>query len=398
MDLLQSILNDSSSGENLVLLNPSLDLELQKNLRKIAAEQDFNSSHVWLTSSGSTASSQREIKLIALSKMALFTSAQAVNQHLNSISDDRWLNVLPLFHVGGLGIFYRAHLSGSAVVNLHHPGYKWNPVEFYQKLKDEQITLTSLVPTQVFDLVARKYVVPQKLRAIIIGGAALTSELYLKARELGWPVLPSFGMTEVCSQIATAPLSSLIYEGALLSKWQLPKLQLLSHVQTRTDEESILSIRSSSLMSCLIRFDGQKYKKDHFAESEWYKTQDLVKTQDNHLELIGRIDDIVKVLGENVNLAFLRANLAKVLLHYNLTDDWALVAHRDSRKGNQLHLVLEQKNININKLIDRALTDFHQQVLPFERITQIKFIENIPRSAIGKILYGKLEELLFSNI
>ena len=36
------------------------------------------------------------------------------------------------------------------------------------------------------------------------GGGAVSDELYRDARALGWRVLPSYGMTECCSQVATA--------------------------------------------------------------------------------------------------------------------------------------------------------------------------------------------------
>ena len=63
---------------------------------------------------------------------------------------------------------------------------------------------SSLVPAQVLDLVRAGLRPPPVLRAIVVGGGAISAELYRDARALGWPVLPSYGMTECCSQIATA--------------------------------------------------------------------------------------------------------------------------------------------------------------------------------------------------
>ena len=40
------------------------------------------------------------------------------------------------------------------------------------------------------------------------GGGALDPSLYKQARDLGWPLLPSYGLTECGSQVATASLSS----------------------------------------------------------------------------------------------------------------------------------------------------------------------------------------------
>src|SRR5207253_1068669 len=88
-------------------------------------------------------------------------------------------------------------------------GGEWNPARTVKKWKDRKVTLTSLVPTQVFDLVSANLTAPKNLRAAVIGGGALDPSLYLKARELGWALLPSYGLTECASQVATASLDSL---------------------------------------------------------------------------------------------------------------------------------------------------------------------------------------------
>ena len=64
---------------------------------------------VWLLSSGTQ--SVDEIKAIALSIEAILQSAKAVNKHLRATAKDRWLLTLPFYHIGGLSIFARAHLS-----------------------------------------------------------------------------------------------------------------------------------------------------------------------------------------------------------------------------------------------------------------------------------------------
>lgn len=398
MDLLRSILGEKIASpqneDHLVLLNPALPEDFQQQLKKIAAKEVLNGPHLWLTSSGSSAGSEREIKLISLSEKALLASANSINQHLNCQKTDRWLNVLPIFHVGGLGIFFRAHLSESEIVNINHSTYKWNPEEFYQKLKSEKITLTSLVPTQVFDLVASNYQAPQSLRAIVIGGAALAPSLYHRARQLGWPLLPSFGMTEVCSQIATAPLSSLNTTDEYTKKDlidQRPELQILNHVEVKIDDKNLLSVKSSSLMSCSIQVRDNSVEVHSYPEGSWYKTQDCANIKGVNLEIIGRSDETIKILGENVNLPFLRERLASFFLQRHLNIDWALIAEEDLRTGKQLILVVvSQAGNSLNKSLEQIRADFNQQVLPFERVNQIKYVDKIPKSSIGKILYGKL--------
>src|SRR5688572_32857682 len=90
--------------------------------------------HVWLATSGTSGA----LKLTALSKKALLASAASVNRYLQSDSRDVWCCVLPTFHVGGLGIYARALLSGARVVSE-----TWDPARF---AANREITLASLVP------------------------------------------------------------------------------------------------------------------------------------------------------------------------------------------------------------------------------------------------------------
>ena len=56
--------------------------------------------HLLFSTSGSTGNS----KWVALSRRAIMTSAEAVNEHLQVTPHDHWLLALPTFHVGGMGV------------------------------------------------------------------------------------------------------------------------------------------------------------------------------------------------------------------------------------------------------------------------------------------------------
>ena len=170
-------------------------------------------SHVWLTTSGRVSQ-----KWVALSKKALLTSAEAVNKHLDVTSKDKWGLLLPLFHVGGLSILARAYLSQSACFTYDK---KWSAKSFVAFLNEHKITLSSLVPTQVYDVVKAGLSCPPFVRAIVVGGENLSQSLYKAARGLNWPLLPSYGLTECSSQVATAEINS-------LNKKEYPPMKVLS--------------------------------------------------------------------------------------------------------------------------------------------------------------------------
>ena len=122
--------------------------------------------------------------------------------------------------------------------------------------------LGALVPTQVFDLVHAGRAAPASVRAIVVGGGALGSDLYTRARELGWPLLPSYGATECASQIATASLASLAADA-------FPELEILSHAEVRTDAEGRIAVRSPALLTGYATAGGlQAPKRDGWWRSE----------------------------------------------------------------------------------------------------------------------------------
>jgi O-succinylbenzoic acid--CoA ligase len=129
-------------------------------------------------------------------------SAAAARAHLGTRADDRWLCALPLYHVGGLSIVMRSVLDGTPLV-LHA---RFDPAAVWEALRAERVTLLSLVPTMLHRLLEHEAGArpPATLRAVLVGGAALAPALADRARAVGFRILPTYGLTETASQVATA--------------------------------------------------------------------------------------------------------------------------------------------------------------------------------------------------
>lgn len=378
---------DLYSEKNEILLNPRWPQDDYKKLWDLATQVQTErklQGHVWIATSGSTAESVAGTKLVALSKQALINSAMSVNAHLKGASSDVWTQVLPHFHVGGLGIEVRASLVGARVV----PALKdqrWDVHHFYEILKSEKCTLSALVPTQVYDLVAQSYSAPSSLRAIVVGGGVFEAELYKKARALGWPVLPSYGMTETASQIATASLGS-------LSQTEYPQIRLLSHAQAQQNAEGFLKVKATSLFTCYAQNTGDGIKSWDPKMEGWFTTEDRGELIDGSLHVQGRSKDYIKIGAEGTNVARLRSLMENSALQINA--GWpakiAVIDMPSDRLGNEIHLV---------SLLSEAETEevvrlYSEKVLPFEKVRKIHFVNEIPRSDLGKVLWGELRRRL----
>lgn len=367
---------DWAGTDSVVLLNPRLPAEQERHLRRLVSGSPDMPGHIWLAASGSSGT----FRMVALSRHAMLSSAAAVNAHVAATADDRWLRVLPLFHVGGLAIHARAHLSMSEVFTS-----EWSPESFVQICARERISLSSLVPAQVSDLVGAGLESPSSLRAVFVGGGRLASGLRREARGLGWNLLPSFGMTECCSQIATSTLDDL--EG------DDPPLVLLPHLEVRTTGNGVMAFRGESLLTgYAIEREGEVILEDP-KQDGWFVSEDVGRiTQAGNrtvLEIEGRASEFFKIGGESTSMGRLDAVLADVLRTHASSTDAALVAVPDERLGWIVHMAA----VDAEKAeVIRAR--FDERVLPFERIRKTHVVPAIPRSSLGKVLRHDLATLV----
>jgi o-succinylbenzoate---CoA ligase len=347
---------DWESRESHVLLNPRMPADERNRVSSWASDLP---AHLWLGTSGTTGS----MKLVALSKEAMLASAAAVNRRLEASSHDVWYSVLPWWHVGGLGIEGRAFLSQATVVRS-----SWDARAF---AAHREMTLSSLVPAQVSDLVTAGLHAPPQLRAVVVGGGVLHADLYRAAVALGWPLLPSYGMTESCSQVATALPGN-------------PDLRLLDHVEAREEPDGRLAFRGGSMLTAYATSEGVADPKI----DGWLVTEDVGSLDGDVLRVSGRGEDWVKVGGESVALPRLDA-----VLEILAGTKAAVLAVPDARLGNVIWLAVEP-GVDVELLRTR----FDAQVHPFERARRLVPVRRIPRTDLGKLQRKRLLEVVLATL
>lgn len=334
--------------------------------KRVPQEKDL----LWILSSGTQ--SVDEVKAIGVTHQAVLASAAAVNRHLQVRAHDRWLLNLPTYHVGGLGILARAHLSGSQVSVQK----RWDAEKFVDLVGQDKVTLCSLVPTQIHDVVKASLKCPASLRAIVVGGGALDPSLYLSARRLGWPLLPSYGLTETCSQIATATLRS-------LSRRDFPALEVLSHAEVELREQRIF-VRAKSLCRYVARGNKNSlFTIENPLRAGWLPTEDLGEWRRHGLRVLGRRDDVVKILGTLVPVNQVEHEARAFFKKAGLEADLTVVVVAGGREGHSLVLVIDSA---------QSLKEWELQLLNYNtkapgplRLRQLVWIPQIPRGELGKV-------------
>ncbi len=359
METFVRFLDHSDHDKNLILLSPKFE-KLRPSLVDFLQQQQIEDRVIFL-SSGATSQNP---KGYIFTKEALLFNAQAVNRHLKLTPDDRWGLTLPPFHIGGLSLFFRSSLLSHTPIDLH----PWSPETLVQKIYTDKVTVISLVPTQIYDLVRLKIKAPQHLRYVLAGGDFLSQSLEQEAMKLGWPILRTFGMSEVGSQLATALAPG------------LKDLKILTLHDLKADEENRLWVKTPSLFSAEIIFnDGWSMKaaQDRLDSQGYYPLPDKGILSGGHLTHLGRYDGKVKVAGRLIDFLELKEKLDTHMLFHDCWGKIDLFIQPDERKSNIICLEYD-KSVSFD-----IIEGFYQKISPI-KVDQTLAIDFFVRNELGK--------------
>lgn len=136
----------------------------------------------YLSTSGTTATP----KIACHSLGNHYYSALGSNAYMPINEGDLYALSLPLYHIAGIALLFRTFLAGQTVsLSQEAPG----------------VTHLSLIPTQLRRLL-QKETLPQ-YKHILLGGASIPLSLYQEGIKRGLPIRPTYGMTEMSSQVCT---------------------------------------------------------------------------------------------------------------------------------------------------------------------------------------------------
>lgn len=210
-----------------------------------------------------------------------WASALASNERIPFGPKDTWLLRLPLFHVGGLSILFRALRGGGTILFPSSRG----------KIEESLIDAThvSLVSTQ-FRRIAESRSGLQRLsglKAVLLGGGPMPNEILRKVRSAKLKIYTSYGLTEMSSQAATSPFRN--EQG-----WLAP----LPGVQIKVLKNGELAVKGPSLFSGY--WENRKWKKP-FDRNGYFYTGDLgEKNAGGEVRVLGRGDGLIISGGENI--------------------------------------------------------------------------------------------------
>ena len=323
--------------------------------------------------SGSTGAS----RAVELSREAFVASARASEQRLGWRDDDRWLCVLPLAHVGGLSILIRCLVARRTVVLLE----RFDAEAVTEVIERTAVTLTSLVPTMLSRLLARDsaWRAPSALRTVLLGGAPAPDALWSEALGRRLPVLETWGMTETCSQVATAILGASPRSPVPLPGWSVRR------------RGGRLEVKGPALMTRYLDPGGGM---SPLGADGWFSTGDLgTVNPDGSVTISGRADEMIVTGGENVSPFEVERVLESVpgvgrAVVVGIPDrEWGEIVaaalepaedrHRDFAEG--------PAPAPASEVVQRLQNTIQRELATFQRPRTIVWVPRLPETVAGKI-------------
>ena len=276
-------------------------------------------------------------------------SAIASAWNLGVAPGDRWLCCLPLWHVGGLSILHRSAMYGTTAVL--HDGFEAARVR--DELASGGITLVSLVATMLRRLIDAGMGEWPALRAALVGGGPIPADLLEWADATGFPLVPTYGMTETASQIVTGD-------------------RPLLGVDLRIADDGEILVRGPMVAPGALADDG------------WLHTGDRGSLdREGRLRVDGRLDDVIVTGGENVAAL----EVEEALRSHPAVADAAVVGRPDAEWGEAVtaHVVLSAEVAD-----DDLLAHCRQRLAAHKVPKAIHRRDELPRNAAGKLLRRRL--------
>jgi O-succinylbenzoic acid--CoA ligase len=308
-------------------------------------------------------------KGVLLSRRAFLASAAASAGNLGWENDDRWLLALPLAHVGGLSILVRT-LAARRCVVLTGSG-SFDAMKTIRAIDERRVTLASLVPPMLQTMLEAHpaWRPPEHLRALLLGGGPASPDLLALAADRGVPVLTTYGLTEMCSQVTTQRYRT-------VNRGEMGSGSPLEGVELRIVDGEI-QVRGPMLFSGYLEGGHMASGLD---SDGWFSTGDEGELDGRgRLHVRGRLDRSIVTGGENVDPIEVEATLRSLP---SIRD--AVVFGVDDPKWGSVvaaALVLEGRTPELAALRE----EMRSNLASYKRPRLIGLLPYLPRTAAEKV-------------
>ena len=313
-----------------------------------------------------------------------------MSQHMHGLtSGDHILTVLPFFHVGGLNIQTTPALHHGATVTIHP---RFTPDTTLAAIERDRPTLTVLVPATIQAVTEHPgWAVTDlsSLRAISTGSTVVPPRLIERFTARGVPVLQVYGSTETCpvavytrlggdlSRVGSTGLPGLCCEAAVIDD---------AGMELPPNTPGEIVVRGPNLF---YEYWGNEQATREALHDGWYRTGDIgLRDADGYFFVHDRKKNLIISGGENIY----PAEVERVLLEHPDVVECGVIGRPDPRWDEvPIAYVIRRPGclVEAEHLKAHVLT----QLARFKVPRDIVFVDDLPRTALGKVQHFMLKRL-----
>lgn len=304
--------------------------------------------------------------------------------------EDVVLHVAPLSHGSGL---YALPSIARASANIIHTQGSFDADVVLDVVAECGVTVIAfLAPTMIHMLMASDRQPPDLLRRVVYGGAPIDPGLLTAAIERFGPVFSQiYGMGEAPMTITY--LRPQDHTGAALTSAGIPRtdveVTLLDEVGAPVPEgeEGEICVRGDVVM--------KGYWEDPTATERaivngWLHTGDVGKFESGFLYLLSRRDDVIISGGSNIY----PREVEDILTRHPHVVEACVFGEPDDKWGESVvAVVVADQPVERNELLELCL----EHIASFKKPKRIEFIDDLPKSAYGKVLRRELRQRFVSS-
>jgi acyl-CoA synthetase (AMP-forming)/AMP-acid ligase II/acyl carrier protein len=331
-------------------------------------------------------------KMVPLTHRNLCAGATNVLRALQLSTEDRCLNVMPLFHIHGLVAALLASLAAGASVACT-PGFL--ATHFFDWLEELRPTWYTAVPTMHQSILGRadqnaEVIARRPLRLIRSSSSALPPQVMAGLEKaFGAPVIEAYGMTEASHQMASNPLPPRPRKPGSVGLPAGPEIAVMNETGDLLPqgERGEIVIRGTNVT--------RGYEKNPQANTEafthgWFRTGDQgTLDEEGYLVLTGRLKEIINRGGEKIS----PREIDEVLMDHPAVAQAVAFALPDPRLGEDVAAAVVLRPGA--KTTARELRRFAAgRLAEFKVPSRVVILEEIPKGPTGKLQRIGLAEKL----
>ncbi|WP_174730728.1 long-chain-fatty-acid--CoA ligase [Mesobacillus harenae] len=321
-----------------------------------------------------------------------YIHALSTMHHLRVSDEDTLLHVLPMFHVNGWGSPFYYTANGSSQVCLR----KASPEAIFSLVKKHGVSVMHMAPTVLNSLLQYNEQhapnIDQAVRVVIAGSAPPPAFVTKVEKELGWEFIQVYGMTESTplSTISTirSHLKQLPIEEQYRMKSKAGVPMITCEVKVVNDLGQEVAKDGSEIGEVVTRSNGvmKGYWKNEEATIEairngWLHTGDMANVdQYGNIDIVDRKKDVIISGGENIS----SIEVEGVLYDHPGVLEAAVIAVPHEKWGETPHAYVVLRG-NYNLSTQDLIAFSREKLAHFKAITGVTFVDELPKTASGKI-------------